>query len=86
MYEEEKKQLAELEDKFKPLEEEYLKIIEERRTLERIRRMEEESLNKKIKAAVVIQSYWRGFKLRKGLFKKAKKGKKGKKGKNNQSV
>jgi hypothetical protein len=48
--------------------------------LEAIRRMEEESLNKKIKAAVVIQSYWRGFKLRKGLFKKGK-GKKGKKGK-----
>ena len=40
--------------------------------LEAIRRMEEESLNKKIKAAVVIQSYWRGFKLRKGLFKKGK--------------
>lgn len=80
MYEEEKKQLFELEEKFKPLEEEYLKIMDERRTLERIRRMEEESLNKKIKAAVVIQSYWRGFKLRKGLFKKAK-GKKGKKGK-----
>ena len=27
MYEEEKKQLFELEDKFKPLEEEYLKVI-----------------------------------------------------------
>ena len=81
LYEEEKKQLQELEEKFKPLEEEYLKILDERRTLERIRRMEEDSLNKKVKAAVVIQSYWRGFKLRKGLFKKKGKGKKGKKGK-----
>ena len=81
LYEEEKRQLQELEEKFKPLEEEYLKILDERRTLERIRRMEEESLNKKVKAAIIIQSYWRGFKLRKGLFKKKGKGKKGKKGK-----
>ena len=42
-----------------------------------MRRIEEERLNKKIKAALIIQSYWRGFKLRKGIFK----GKKGKKGK-----
>lgn len=77
LYEEEMKQLSELEEKFKPLEEEYSKIIEEKRNLERIRAMEEEALNKKIKAAIVIQSYWRGFKLRKGIFKK-KRGKKGK--------
>lgn len=78
LYEEEKKQLYELEEKFKPLEEEYKKIMEERRMVEAMRRIQEEALNKKVKAAVVIQSYWRGFKLRKGLFKKAK-GKKGKK-------
>jgi hypothetical protein len=54
--------------------------MEENETLHRIRMMEEEALNKKIKAAIVIQSYWRGFKLRKGLFKKKGKGK-GKKGK-----
>lgn len=46
--------------------------------IEQLRRIEEENLNKKIKAAVIIQSYWRGFKLRKGLFKKGK-GKKGRK-------
>ncbi len=78
MYDEEKKQLLELEEKFKPLEEEYKKIMEDRRLAEALRRMQEEALNKKVKAAVVIQSYWRGFKLRKGLFKKSK-GKKGKK-------
>lgn len=78
LYEEEKKQLYELEEKFKPLEEEYKKIMEERRMVEALRLIQEEALNKKVKAAVVIQSYWRGFKLRKGLFKKAK-GKKGKK-------
>ncbi len=44
--------------------------------IEYMRRIEEETLNKKIKAAVVIQSYWRGFKLRKGIFKKKGKGKK----------
>lgn len=80
LYDEEKKQLLELEEKFKPLSEEYKKIMEERRTVEALRRIQEDALNKKVKAAVVIQSYWRGFKLRKGLFKKAK-GKKGKKGK-----
>ena len=48
--------------------------MEERRLIEHMRRLEEEMLNKKIKAAVVIQSFWRGFKLRKGIFKK-KKGK-----------
>lgn len=80
LHTEEKKQLEELEEKFKPLEEEYLKITEERRVAESLRRIEEESLNKKIIAAVTIQSFWRGFKLRKGLFKKGK-GKKGKKGK-----
>ena len=53
--------------------------MDEKRTLERIRAMEQEALDKKIRAAIVIQSYWRGFKMRKGLFKKKKK--KGKKGK-----
>ncbi len=77
LHREEKKQLEELEEKFKPLEEEYLKIVEERRLAESLRRIEEETLNKKIMAAVTIQSFWRGFKLRKGLFKKGKaKGKK----------
>lgn len=51
--------------------------MDEKRTLERIRAMEQDALNKKIRAAIVIQSYWRGFKMRKGLFKK-KKGKKAK--------
>lgn len=50
--------------------------MDEKRTQDRIRAMEQEALNKKIRAAIVIQSYWRGFKMRKGLFKK--KGKKGK--------
>jgi hypothetical protein len=79
MYEEEKKQLDELEDKFKPLEKEYNEIMEQRMIEDRIRRMQEESLNKKVRAAIVIQSYWRGFKLRKGIKKGKKKGKKGKK-------
>ncbi len=77
LHREEKKLLEELEEKFKPLEEDYLKIVEERRVSDSLRRIEEETLNKKIMAAVTIQSFWRGFKLRKGLFKKGKsKGKK----------
>ena len=76
LHKEEKIQLEELEEKFKPLEEEYVKIVEERRMQENMRRIEQETLNKKIMAAIVIQSFWRGFKLRKGLFKKGK-GKKG---------
>jgi IQ domain-containing protein D len=75
LYEEEKIQLADLREKFTPLEEEYLKIVEERRIEDAIRKMEEDTLNNKIKAALIIQSYWRGFKLRKGLVLKKKKGK-----------
>ena len=55
--------------------------MEEKRMIEYMRRLEEETLNKKIKAAVCIQSFWRGFKIRKGLFKKKKGKGKGKKGK-----
>ena len=59
--------------------------MEEKRMIEYMRRLEEETLNKKVRAAITIQSFWRGFKIRKGLFKKKKgkgKGKgKAKKGK-----
>jgi hypothetical protein len=53
-----------------------IKIVEERRLIELNRRIDEENLQKKIKAALTIQSFWRAFKVRRGLFKK--KGKRGK--------
>jgi hypothetical protein len=54
----------------------FQKIVEERRLIELNRRMDEENLQRKIKAALTIQSFWRAFKVRRGLFKK--KGKRGK--------
>ncbi len=58
--------------------------MEERRLIDYNRRLEEENLQRKIKAAITIQSFWRAFKVRRGLFKKKgkRKGKgKGKRGK-----
>ena len=80
VYTEEKKQLNELEERFKTLEKEYLQIVEERRIAKEKAEAAEKELNMKIRAARLIQSLWRAHKARKQLNKK-KKGKKGKKGK-----
>ncbi|XP_065066315.1 dynein regulatory complex protein 10-like [Rhopilema esculentum] len=81
IYTEEKRQLKELEEKFKTLEEEYTQIMEERRIAKERREAAERELRSMIKAATVIQSFWRAYKMRKALKSKKKKGKKGKKGK-----
>ncbi|XP_053556525.1 dynein regulatory complex protein 10 [Bombina bombina] len=79
LYMEEKSQLAELQEKLAVLEVEYDQIMEERR-LKQLK-MEEEAreLANRTKAAILIQSYWRGFQVRREM--KGKKKKKGKKGK-----
>ncbi|XP_031556265.1 dynein regulatory complex protein 10-like [Actinia tenebrosa] len=81
VYTEEKKQLQELEERFKTLEKEYLQIVEERRIAKERAEAAERELNMKIRAARLIQAMWRAHKARKALQKKKKKGKKGKKGK-----
>lgn len=83
VYTEEKKQLSELEEKFKVLEEEYNKIMEERRIAKEEKEARELELAHQMKAAITIQAYFRAYKVRKALKNKAKKGGKGgkKKGK-----
>ena len=80
IYTEEKRQLNELEERFKTLEKEYLEIVEARRIAKEKAEAAERELNLKIRAARLIQSLWRAHRARKQLNKK-KKGKKGKKGK-----
>ena len=77
-YTEEKKQLNELEEKFKVLEAEYKQILEERRIARERREAQERELQTEIKAALVIQAFWRSFKVRKAVKSKKKKGGKGK--------
>lgn len=81
MYTEEKKQLNELEERFKTLETEHNQIQEERRIARERREAAERELQMSIKAATTIQAFWRSFKVRKALKSKKKKGgkKKGKK-------
>ncbi|KAL9957050.1 hypothetical protein ACROYT_G038634 [Oculina patagonica] len=81
IYTEEKRQLNELEERFKTLEKEYLEIVEARRIAKEKAEAAERELNLKIRAARLIQSLWRAHKARKALKNKKKKGKKGKKGK-----
>lgn len=80
IYTEEKKQLSELEERFKTLEKEYLEIVEARRIAKEKAEAAERELNLKIRAARLIQALWRAHKARKALKNKKKKGK-GKKGK-----
>ena len=81
VYTEEKKQLNELEERFKTLEEEYTQIMEERRIAREKREAAEREMAMTVGAATTIQAFWRSFKVRKALKSKKKKGKKGKKGK-----
>jgi len=76
-YTEEKKQLYELEERFKTLEEEYLQIQEERRIARERREAAEKELQHMVMAATCIQSFWRSFKVRKVMRGKKKKGGKG---------
>ncbi|XP_067681005.1 dynein regulatory complex protein 10-like [Haliotis asinina] len=74
IYTEEKKQLNELEERFKTLEAEYLQIMEERRLAREKREKAERELALMVKAATTIQAFWRSFKVRKALKSKKKKG------------
>ena len=73
MYNEELKQLNELEERFKPLEAEYIQIMEEQRIKQLKLKEERETFDRITKYAIIIQSLWRGYKLRKGLYRKLKK-------------
>ena len=82
MYEADKDQLVQLQERFAMLEKQYDAIIEERRVTEeeKARKMEEE--RKQNQAAEVIQTVWRSYQFRKLMRGKSKKfTKKGKGGK-----
>lgn len=78
IYAEEKKQLHDLEERFKVLEEEYDQIMEERRIAQEKREEAERELRNMVKAATLLQAFWRAYKCRKALKAKQKKSKKGK--------
>ncbi|XP_045171945.2 dynein regulatory complex protein 10-like [Mercenaria mercenaria] len=79
VYTEEKKQLHELEERFKTLEAEYQQIMEERRLARERREAAERELALMVKASTTIQAFWRSFKVRKALKARKKKGGKKKK-------
>lgn len=74
VYTEEKKQLHELEERFKTLEAEYQQIMEERRLARERREAAERELALMVKASTTIQAFWRSFKVRKALKTRKKKG------------
>lgn len=74
VYTEEKKQLHELEERFKTLEAEYQQIMEERRVAREKREAAEREMALMVKAATTIQAFWRSFKVRKALKARKKKG------------
>ncbi|XP_033730414.1 dynein regulatory complex protein 10-like [Pecten maximus] len=78
-YTKEKKQLHELEERFKTLEDEYQQIMEERRVAREKREAAERDMSNMVKAATTIQAFWRSFKVRKALKGRKKKGGGGKK-------
>ncbi|KAL8621514.1 hypothetical protein ACOMHN_026186 [Nucella lapillus] len=77
IYTEEKKQLQELEERFRTLEKEYVGIMDQRRLAREKREKAERELAMMVKAATTIQAFWRSYKVRKAL--KQRKKKKGKK-------
>lgn len=74
IYTEEKRQLNELEERFKTLEIEYNRIMEDRRIARETREAAERELQTCIRAALTIQAFWRSFKVRKAIKAKKKKG------------
>ena len=79
IYNDEKKQLTDLEERFETLEKQYAIITEERRIAQEKREAAEKELRVMIRAATLLQAMWRSYRCRKALKQKQKgKGKKGK--------
>jgi len=79
LYIDEKLQLSELEERLATIKVEYDIIMEERKRERDRREKAAEELAKMVKAALLMQKFWRAFKARKALKKATSKG--GKKGK-----
>uniref|UniRef100_A0AAY4EUP1 Dynein regulatory complex protein 10 n=1 Tax=Denticeps clupeoides TaxID=299321 RepID=A0AAY4EUP1_9TELE len=78
VFEEERAELQELEEHYSVLEVEYSQIMEEYHQAQEQSRQNERDRELKTRAATSIQSYWRGFCVRKAMRAKSKN-KKGKK-------
>lgn len=78
VYTEERSQLEQLEERYETLEVEYQRIVEEKRIADEERLRQEEDMKRMVKAATLLQSFWRSYRCRKALKAKQKKGKKGK--------
>ena len=81
LHDEEKKELAELEEHFNLLAEKYDAIMEERRLAEEEAERKAKEMAMAIMGVTRLQALWRGFKIRKILrgYRGKKGGKKGKK-------
>ncbi|XP_023666072.1 dynein regulatory complex protein 10 isoform X3 [Paramormyrops kingsleyae] len=80
LYVKEKGELQELEEHYALLEVEFLQIMEEKRLANQQEEEEQQDLAVKSHAALIIQAYWKGHRVRKMMRVKSKH-KKGKKGK-----
>ncbi|XP_038618689.1 dynein regulatory complex protein 10 [Tachyglossus aculeatus] len=77
IYAEEKAQLAELQEKHGVLRQEYAQITEERQVTSKKKLEEERELIIMVRAATLIQAFWKGYLIR-SLLKSKRKKKKGK--------
>ena len=77
IFAEERSQLDELQARFNMLQIEHTRIMENRRLAEEEKKRLEEQMRKTVAAAILIQAWFRGYKVRKDLAKKKNgKGKK----------
>ncbi|XP_029656913.1 dynein regulatory complex protein 10-like [Octopus sinensis] len=74
IYSEEKRQLMELEERFRSLEIEYRKIRREREDTKKWKEETDRRLVRMMRAATTIQAFWRSYKVRKMLKVRKKKG------------
>lgn len=79
-YEQEVEEVKRLEMFYSELDVEYSYILEKHRLAKEKKENEAKELALKTEAALLLQAYWRGYRVRKALKEKEKKGK-GKKGK-----
>jgi len=80
-YRDEQAQLAELEARLAALEFEYNIVMEEHRLERERRQAAEDEMQRMLKAALLVQSFWRAYKCRKAMKKSARKGSSKSKGK-----
>jgi aminoglycoside N3'-acetyltransferase len=69
----ERAQLSDLEKRFAPLNMEFQTIMTEREALYAARKTAEREEERRVASALIIQAWWRSYRVRKALAAKAKK-------------